>query len=97
MDVFVTASFLALIANRVIEAFVAPIKKKYPELDMWWLIYPSWVFGGLLAWLAGINLFASLSLPEVAGRILTAVVVGGGANLIADIFSNKPASSGAVG
>lgn len=91
MNELTTAVFLSLVANRIIEAFVAPIKLKFPELDMWWLIYIAWAAGGALAWFAGINLFAQLvpSLDLTIGRALTAVVVGGGANLIADLFKTK--------
>ena len=90
MTALVIALFLATITNRLIEAFVAPIKQKYPDLDLWWLIYVAWVVGGVLAWLAGINLFIDYIPTEVVGRILTAIVVGGGANLIADLFPPKP-------
>jgi len=88
MEALATAGFLALVTNRVIEALVKPLKVKWPSLDLWWLIYPSWVLGGLLAWVAGVNLFGTY-LPveaELVGRVLTAVVVGGGSNLIADVF-----------
>ncbi len=88
MDLIATALFLALAANRVIEAFVAPIKQRYPKLDLWWLIYVSWVGGGALSFAAGVNLFATLlpSLNPTVGLVLTALVVGGGANLISDLF-----------
>ena len=89
MDLLVIALFLALAANRIIEGFVAPIKQKYPEIDFWWLIYVSWVLGGVLGWLSGINLFASYLPQELVGRILTAIVIGGGANLIKDIFKES--------
>jgi hypothetical protein len=89
MEQIALAGFLALVANRLTEAIVKPIKIKYPQLDLWWLIYPTWVLGGVLAWLAGVNLFANV-LPDVLpGRILTAVVIGGGSNLIADLFGNR--------
>jgi hypothetical protein len=88
MNELTVAIFLSVVANRVIEAIVAPIKKQYPLLNMWWLIYVSWLVGGLLSWFAGVNLFAPLvlTLDPLIGRILTAVVVGGGSNLIADLF-----------
>jgi hypothetical protein len=83
------ALFLSVVANRLIEALKAPIIQKYPNLDLWWLIYVSWVVGAALAWLAQINLFALLipNLDPLAGRILSAIVIGGGSNLINDIFS----------
>lgn len=81
-------STLAFITERIVAALVAPVKAKWPNLDMWWLIYPTWVLGGLLAYAAGINLLLTLvpSLDPLYGRILTAVIVGGGSNLIHDLF-----------
>lgn len=84
------ALLLALVANRLVEAVVAPLKKRYAEMDFWWLIYAAWGLGGVLAWFAGVNLFgANFPDYEIVGRLLTAVVVGGGSNLIHDIFGGK--------
>lgn len=92
MDTLVIALFLSVVTNRVLEAFVAPLKVKFPNVDMWWLIYVSWVLAGGLAWAAGINLFvAYLPGQELVGRVLTAIVVGGGSNLLADLFPPTPA------
>jgi hypothetical protein len=88
------ALFLAIVNNRIIEAVAAPLKKKYPDLDTWWLIYVAWAVGGVLAWLSGVNLFADYLQAPLAGRILTAIVVGGGANLIADLFGDRPEAAG---
>lgn len=92
MDLIATALFLALAANRIIEAFVKPVKQRYPNLDLWWLIYVSWIGGGALSFLAGVNLFAALlpTLNPTVGLVLTALVVGGGANLISDLFPAVP-------
>lgn len=90
MPALVIALFLATVTNRLVEAVVAPVKIKYPDLDLWWLIYIAWVVGGVLAWLSGVNLFAEYLPGELVGRILTAIVVGGGANLIADMFPAQP-------
>ncbi len=92
MDLIATALFLALAANRVIEAIVAPVKQRYPNLDLWWLIYVSWIGGGALSFAAGVNLFATLlpALNPTVGLVLTALVVGGGANLISDLFPAAP-------
>ena len=92
MDLLVTASFLALVANRLIEAVVQPVKQRYPALDLWWLVYVAWLVGGALSFAAGVNLFAPVlpTLAPLAGQVLTAVVVGGGATLISDLFPPKP-------
>lgn len=93
MELFVTALFLSVASNRLVEAFVAPIKQKWPALDLWWLVYVTWLVGGGLSYLAGINLFAEVvpALPLLAGQVLTALVVGGGSNLLHDLF-DKPAA-----
>jgi hypothetical protein len=88
-------SFLSLATERIVAAIMAPIKKKWPDVDYWWLIYPSWLLGSFLAYAAGINLLLTLvpNLDPFFGRILTAVIVGGGANLIHDIFDKPPTTS----
>lgn len=85
------AVFLSTVTNRLVAAFVKPLWTKF-SLDPFWLLYISWLIGGALAWLAGINLVAVYIPDPLAGRILTAVVVGGGANLIHDLFDLKPDS-----
>lgn len=87
MEVLTAALFLSVVANRIVDALVEPIRKRYPDIDLWWLIYVTWVFGGALSWLAGANLFADL-LPDtpMVGMVLSAILVGGGANLIHDVF-----------
>ena len=93
MEAIAVALFLSLAANRIIEALVRPLKKYLygpEEFTWWWLIYVSWVFGGVLAWLAGLQLFQEyLPLYPLVDRILTAIVVGGGANLIHGIFGDN--------
>ena len=94
MNAVVIALFLSLAANRIIEALIRPIKEQLAasgkEISWWWLIYVSWVFGGALAWLAGLHLFeAYLPGYPIVDRVLTAIVVGGGANLINGIFGSE--------
>ncbi len=95
MTTLLSAFFLALITERIVAAALAPVEKRWPELDLWWVVYPSWVLGGTLAWFAGINLFTDLipGFNADLGRVLTAVVAGGGANLLHDIFDRPPTTS----
>lgn len=84
MEALTVATFLSLAANRIIEAIVRPIKENLDiDTSWWWLIYVSWVFGGALAWLAGLHLYADY-IPDypIVDQVLTAITVGGGANLI---------------
>lgn len=95
MNTLITAFLLALITERITAALLAPVKVRWPDLDLWWVIYPAWVIGGIIAYLASINLLAELvpTFDPQVGRILTAVIVGGGANLLHDIFDRPPTAS----
>jgi hypothetical protein len=83
------ALFLAVVANRLVEALITPIFDKR-GWDKFWLMYVSWVIGGLIVWASGVNLLAEWMPSALVGQILTAVIAGGGANLIHDVFD--PAS-----
>jgi len=80
-----TAAFLAIVANKLIEGLVAPIWNK-AGLDRFYLLYVSWLVGGLLVWLSGVNLFKDLILSWPVGQVLTAIVAGGGASFLHDLF-----------
>ena len=42
--------------------------------------------GGLLVWLSGVNLFAAIIPQALVGKVLTAIVAGGGASMLHDLF-----------
>jgi uncharacterized BrkB/YihY/UPF0761 family membrane protein len=83
------ALFLSIVNKAIIDAIFTPVKLKFPNLDTWWIIYVAWVTGGVISYLCQIDVFSSLvqTMPPVLGLILTAVLVGGGSNLV-DKFSN---------
>lgn len=87
----VAVAFMALIANRITEGIAAPIREYYKgrglTIDLWWLVYVSWVLGGVLVYFAGLNLFAEYFHNPVIGQLLTAVVVGGGGNMLDGVES----------
>lgn len=86
------AGFLMIVANRIVGGLIVPIFEKR-NWDKFYVMYVSWLVSGLLAALGEINLFAAIFpsmiwgiLPGgVVGIILTAIVAGGGANLIDDL------------
>jgi hypothetical protein len=86
------AGFLMIVANRIVSGLIVPVFDK-KQWDKFYVMYVSWAISGLLAALGEINLFASIFptviwgiLPgRVVGIILTAIVAGGGANLIDDL------------
>lgn len=82
---FEEAVFLAIANKAIVDYLAAPVREKYPDLDLWWLVYVALVTGGLIGWFSTLNLFASIP-NEAVGRLLTCVVIGGGSNLIYKIF-----------
>lgn len=91
-----TALFLAILNKTLVDYLAAPARKRFPDLDLWWLVYLSLATGILIGWLSQANLFIEVMPDVVTGRILTSVLIGGGASLIHDIFEgvlvtlNKP-------
>lgn len=83
----VVASLLALVANRLVEGLVKPLFAKF-SFDSFYLLYIAWLVGAVLVYLSGVNLFAGMIPNVTAGQVLSALVAGGGANLIADIFGS---------
>lgn len=88
METLAIASFLALVNEKLIEYLSAPIKKKFPNLDTWWLLYVALITGAGIAWLSGVNLFTAYIPDAMTGRILTSIAVGGGSSLLHDLFGN---------
>ena len=89
MDALAVAAFLSLVNTTIVDYLVRPIKIKFPTLDTWWMVYVSLFTGGVLVWFAGINLFGSYLPDYTVGRILTAIVAGGGSNLLYRVFDRK--------
>jgi len=89
MEVLAAALLLAVFGNRVVEFFVTPLFEKY-DWDKSWLLYVGAIPGVVLSTAAQLNLFATLGveMPHLVGVIATAVAVGGGANLLHDVFDN---------
>ena len=75
---------MMVLANRLVAALVTPLFEKY-SLDKFWLMYPSWILSGVFVWFTGLNLFAPFIPNALIGQILTAVVAGGGANMLHDL------------
>ena len=59
-----------------------PLEAAAPCVPRWWLIYVALVVGAALGWFSGRNMFLVLEIPVVVGRILTALLIGGGTQLI---------------
>ena len=79
---------MMVLANRLVAALVTPLWDKY-GWDKFWLMYPAWILAGVFVWFTGVNLFASFIPNQLIGQILTAIVAGGGSNLLHDL-TDKP-------
>lgn len=83
------AGFLAIVNKAVVDYLLAPLKKKFPSVDYWWAVYVALVTGGLLGWASQANLFTDYVPDVIVGRVLTAILVGGGSGLIYDLFDRE--------
>lgn len=88
MEPFVVGLFLAVANQKVVDYLAAPIRQKFPAIDLWWLIYVALATGAAIGWFAQLNLFTQYLPDPLAGRVLSCIVVGGGSSLIHDIFDN---------
>ena len=79
----VVIGFMVL-SNRLVAALITPVFDKY-ELDKFWLMYLAWVVSGVLVFLADVNLFTEFMPDPLIGKVLTAIVAGGGSNLLHDL------------
>ena len=77
-----------VLANRLVAALATPLFEKY-SWDKFWLTFVSWGACGLLVWFSGANLFASYFATPLIGQILTAIVAGGGANILYDVTDQQ--------
>ena len=82
------AIFLALVNERVITYFIAPLFEKFAPAGKWMLLYIAAVTGGLLSFAAGIDLMAGagIELAYPVNLVVSAILVGGGSNLLHDVF-----------
>jgi len=80
---------LVVLVNRIIAGFFTPIMDA-AKLDKKWLMYIAWVLAGLIIFSTDLNLFAAIIPDPMVGQILSAVAVGGGANILYDRGDNQP-------
>ena len=88
--VFPLAVLLAVVNRAIVDYLTAPVRQRYPDADLWFLVYVSFVIGGVIGWVSGVNLFSEIpTMPLVLGRVLTAASIGGGANLLHDLAKRR--------
>ena len=86
MDALTNGLFLAAVNTAVVNYLAEPVRQRYPELDLWWLLYVALATGFVISWFAGVNLFETQIANELLGRILSGILVGGGSSLIHNVF-----------
>lgn len=89
MDTLAIALFLAALNKGLVDWLCAPIKKRWSDVDYWWLVYVALVTGFLIGWVAQVNVFTVYISNLLVGRILTALLIGTGSSLLHDLFDNK--------
>ena len=83
----VVAGF-AILSNRLVAGLITPLFDHY-NWDKFPLLYISWVLAAALVFLSGANLFAAFFPSVIVGQILTAIVAGGGGNILHDLSDQQ--------
>jgi hypothetical protein len=75
-------ALLAFVVEILVEHLIGkPLEQASPHTPRWWLIYVSLVAGAALGWFSQVNAFEGL-VPVLVGRIVTALLVGGGSQIV---------------
>jgi hypothetical protein len=86
-SVFLTLIVLSVIVEKLIAAIVQPVFLKL-KWDTWWLLYVSFIVGGLLGWATGLNAFPTMFATAWVGRLITALACGAGPTFLYDMIDN---------
>jgi len=85
MDI-TTVAFLSVLNNRLVEMIVKPLLRMSPRFSKDLLLYISIITGIGMALYSDANLLAQYFNLPVVGVIITGIIIGGGSNLIHDLF-----------
>jgi hypothetical protein len=78
---------LAVVNSVIIDHLKRPVAEKLPGVDFWWLPYLALATGGAICAASDLNLFRAIAtMPHVLGVGLTAVLAGGGAQLLHEVL-----------
>jgi len=89
VEALAVALLLSVVNAKLVDYIVEPVRKRYPDVDLWWVIYVALGTGAVIGWFGEVNLFVGYARSLLLGRILTSLLVGGGASLIHDIFDKQ--------
>jgi hypothetical protein len=90
-QVFLALIVLSIIIEKLIAAIIQPIFVKF-KWDTWYLLYVSFVVGGLLGWATGLNAFPTLFTVAWVGRLITSLACGAGPTFLYDLIDNGQAA-----
>ena len=76
--------YLTIITERATDALITPIFDKF-KLDKFYLKYIAWIIAGFLIYLSGANAFTEYFSNPIVGQVATAIIAGGGANILHDV------------
>lgn len=93
IGVLVLAGLLATVNTSIVDMVKRPVAQRFPDLDLWWFVYVGMVSGFVIGWFAQVNLFTAVVAEETLGRVLSALLIGGGSSLIYKVFGRAPAES----
>lgn len=78
----------AIVVNRLVAGAITPIFDR-KNWDHFWLMYIAWAFAAAVIFATEVNIFGAYIPNAWIGKILTALVVGGLANLRHDQIDNR--------
>lgn len=89
MEALSVALFLSVANKSIVDCLAKPLKKRFKGVDFWFLVYVALASGVAIGWLSEANVFGQFIPSVVTGRVLTAILVGGGSSLIHDVFGSE--------
>lgn len=97
LDGFSLYLFLSVLVERLTEAVFGLPFDKIAKLQPWKpaLMYVSMAVGAAVAWFGGLDLIQDLAGVDLAelGIILTGLAIGGGANLLHQVWPGSPSGN----
>ena len=90
-QVFLTLVVLSVVLEKLIAAIIQPLFVRL-KWDTWWLLYVSFLVGGLFGWATELNAFPTMFAVAWVGRVLTALACGAGPTFLFDLIDNGQAA-----
>ena len=77
---------LAVVNMQIVEYLKKPVAQRFPEADLWYVVYVAFCTGVALAYGFGLDVFEFMpEHPYWLGRLLTGCMIGGGSSLIFEV------------